>query len=412
MPNECALHLTDAVLESKRSLTDPIADQVVAQIIESGYEEKINDIFYTLVRTNGFDGEAFSSLPDPISQLLVNYFDETSHLPSWADPVLIAQGEAVFSEYGPEISMILNVKSLPLCYACSNGAEVLYMTGRLTERSGSLNPLARRLMETSQMIMNALAPGGMSPTGNGIITIQKVRLIHASIRYFIQHERYNPKGWNADTLGKPINQEDLAGTLMSFGPLVLKGLQQMNIELSDAKIKGYMHAWKVIGYLMGVEDLFLTDDYAEGWNIGVAIMKHQAKASDHGKELTKACIDFLNSIIPGNLFDEMPEYMIWYFSQDVSEAIGLDIAAALGVREGDQLRDKVMLKLCDLFFRDMGKVGDHSKIIFGISCYLNRKVLQGFLHHFNDNKNVRFSIPPSLQDDWKLNEEITTPYTF
>ncbi|MBL6445635.1 DUF2236 domain-containing protein [Fulvivirga sp. 29W222] len=408
---------SDDFLESKRSETDPIADQVVATIIESGYEEKINEVFTHLVRNSSFNAKTFSSLPKKVSEVVTSYFEETKNLPSWADASLMRTGEEVFTLYGPEIAMILNVKSLPLCYACSKGAKVLYMTGRLTERSGSIDPLARRLMETAQMIMNALSPGGMSPQGNGIVTIQKVRLIHASIRYFLLHEKYNPKGWDTDYYGKPINQEDLAGTLMSFGPLVIQGLKQLGINLSNKQVSGFMHSWKVIGYLMGVDDEFLPDTFEEGWDLGIAIMKHQAAESDEGKELTKACINFLKHILPGTAFDEVPEYMIWYFVQDISKAIDKDLAQFLGVRGEHDIRSRIVFKLCRLFIIESNRLEEHSDVIALISGMINKKLLQGFLLYYNDHKNVRFYIPPSLQKDWKLHEKwedmvVITPNIF
>ncbi|UII31422.1 DUF2236 domain-containing protein [Fulvivirga ulvae] len=396
---------SDDFLESKRSETDPVADNVVATIIESGYEEKINEVFTHLVRNSSFNAETFSSLPGEVNKVVTAYFRETSHLPSWLNTTLMRKGEEVFTLYGPEISMILNVKSLPLCYACSKGAKVLFMTGRLTERSGSIDPLARRLMETAQMIMNALSPGGMSPEGNGIVTIQKVRLIHASIRYFLLHEKYNAKGWDTEFYGKPINQEDLAGTLMSFGPLVLQGLKQLGISLTDEQTMGYMHCWKVIGYLMGIDEEFLPDTFEEGWELGVTIMKHQAAESEHGKELTRSCINFLKHILPGTAFDEVPEYMIWYFVQDISKAIDKDLAQILGVHGEHDLRSRIVFKLCNLFIIESNKLDEHSVVIRLISGLINRKLLQGFLLHYNDHKNVRFYIPPSLQKDWKLHEK-------
>ena len=67
-------------------------------------------------------------------------------------------------------------KSLPEAYVCANGAKVLYTTGRMTEQSGNLNVFTRRLMETAQFVINVCSPGGLSDTGSGIITAQKVRL--------------------------------------------------------------------------------------------------------------------------------------------------------------------------------------------------------------------------------------------
>ncbi|MEL7004894.1 MAG: oxygenase MpaB family protein [Bacteroidota bacterium] len=392
------------MLQEKRAHTDPLADQVVATIISSGYEKKINEVFHTLIKNETFTEETFKDFPDEVRTPVTDYFNTTKILPDWVDNSLVKKGEEVFSLYGPEISMLLNVKSLPLCYACSKGAKVLHLTGRLSDRNGNIDPLARRLMETAQMIINAMAPGGLQAEGKGIVTMQKVRLIHASIRYFIKHPELNKAGWDVAEFGEPINQEDMAGTLMSFASLILKGLEQLNINLSLEQQNAYMHCWRIVGHVMGVDEDLIPKDYAEGWELGIKIMKNQAAESSWGKELTTSCIHFLQSIVPGNLFDRVPEYMIWYFSQDVSAAIGKDIAPMIGVHESDGLKGSIVLRLMKVVFKDIDTVEDHSVIVRKLTGFFNRKLLQGFLHHYNDDKNVNFYIPPSLQQDWKLKE--------
>ncbi len=405
------------MLEEKRKHTDPLADQVVTTIIESGYEEKINEVFHTLIKNESFTEDTFKDFPDEVRIPVTDYFNTTKILPDWVDNTQVKKGENLFSIYGPEISMLLNVKSLPLCYACSKGAKVLHLTGRLSDKNGNIDPLARRLMETAQMIVYAMAPGGLAPGGKGIVTMQKVRLIHASIRYFIKHPTLNQAGWDTEEFGEPINQEDMAGTLMSFAALILKGLDQLNIDLSTEEQEAYMHCWRIVGHVMGVDENLIPKNYEEGWELGIAIMKNQAAESTWGTELTTSCINFLKSIIPGNLFDDVPEYMIWYFVQDVSEAIGKDIAPMIGVEKTGGLKSVIILKLMKLIFKGIDETEDHSKVIQKLSGHFNRVMLQGFLKHFNEGKNVNFYIPPSLQKNWKLQEEwenkiILTPSIF
>lgn len=397
--------ITPDFLEEKRKHTDPLADRVISSIISSGNEEKINEVFQGLVKNSDYDPSDFNSLPEKVRLLVNEYFEATSTLPDWADSKRMKKGEAVFSVYGTEISMLLNVMSLPLCYACANGAKVLYMTGRLSDRNGSIDPLARRLMETAQMIINTLAPGGMGPKGNGIVTIQKVRLIHASIRYFLKNPKFNRAGWDAETYGEPINQEDMAGTLQSFSALIINGLEQLNITLSDEEQDGYMHCWEVIGHMMGLDPTLIPQTYKQGWNLGIEIMKQQSAESDEGKELTRSCINFLKFAVPGNIFDNIPEYMIWYFVSDVSVAIDRDIAPMIGVTGDDSLKNKVLLHLSKWLFGELDELADHSKVIRNIASKFNRVLLQAFLKHFNEGKNVHFYIPPSLKKDWKLDDD-------
>ena len=396
-------NLTTNFLESQRHLTDPLADKTVAAIIDEGFEERINEIFITLHQNDGFDPSLLAHFPESIQQIVSNYFEESGKLPEWADQDLIAQGQQVFSQFGPEVFMLLNVKSLPMCYTCANGAQVLFDTGRLVEHNGKIDPLVRRLMETAQMVVNVLQPGGLSATGTGIITVQKVRLIHASIRHFLKSPKYNPAGWDVEKLGEPINQEDLAGTLMSFSPVRLSGLKQLEIDLTDQQILAYSHCWKVIGHLIGLHDDLLSDDYQTNWDLACAILKHQSASSEQGKTLTDSCVAFIQHMIPGNLFNEVPAYMIWFFFQDIEQAVGKPLAEMIGISDHQNLTDHLTVKLSQIITSHIAKA-EHHRIIQKLSGEFNKLMLQGYIRHYNDGKQVRFLIPPSLTTDWGINQ--------
>ena len=67
--------ITSEFLEAKRLITDPLADTVVAEIISSGYEQSINEVFMKLVRNSSYSPEVFKGLPDKVYTLITNYFD-------------------------------------------------------------------------------------------------------------------------------------------------------------------------------------------------------------------------------------------------------------------------------------------------------------------------------------------------
>lgn len=400
-------NLTDAFLSEKRTHADPMADQVITSIIEHNMQDQINAVLMTLVRNDGYSKVHFDQFPAEIAKLIENYFLESAKLPSWADENKIAKGQEVFGIYGPEMFMLLNVKSLPMCYTCAKGAKVLYETGRLIEHSGQMDPLVRRLMETAQMVVNVMQPKGLTPNSNGIVTTQKVRLIHATIRYYLKHPKYNPHGWDTATLGEPINQEDLAGTLMSFSPVILSGLKQMNVTVSAEQIDAYTHCWKVIGYLMGVNEDLLPDTFDQGWTLATRILEHQAAESMEGQALTASCIAFIKHMMPGNAFDEVPEYLMWYFFQDVSASSNKNLAQMIGISSHATLKDEFVLKLTQFFMGDLTHL-EHRKIIERISGPFNHLLLQGMLKHYNDGKKIRFLIPASLQEDWQLSDSWET----
>ena len=396
--------ITPEKLQEYRSVTDEEADNVVAAIIGSGFEKQINDVFMTLVRNTAVSSQTFSAFDADLAKILTEYFETTAQLPTWADHSLIEKGEQVFIDYGPEIFMLLNVSSLPMCYTCAKGAQVLYDTGRLLSHNGNVDPLARRLMETAQMIVNVMSPGGLSAQGGGIITIQKIRLIHASIRHFLKQGQYKNTPWDANEFGEPINQEDLAGTLMSFAPVVISGLKQLKVKLNDEDIQGYCHTWKVVGHLMGIKEDLLPDTYQQGFDLAVKILAHQADSSEAGCALTASCVEFMNHMLPGTAFDDVPSYMIDFFLKDFASGSGKDLSTFIGIDPMSSHKDKIMMALARFVIGGMSNI-EHDALIRKVTPYFNRLLMQGIIHHYNHGKSVHFSIPPSLQKNWGLTEE-------
>lgn len=388
-------------LDQYRLMADPVADNTISKIISSNLEKQINQVMMLMFRNDAFEKGMFVSLGPDLSQILDEYIVSTSQLPAWADAKKIKSGEKLFSLYGPEIFMLLNVSSLPLCYTCAKGARVLYDTGRLLSHNNDIDPLARRLMETAQMVVNVLSEGGLSEGGKGIVTTQKVRLIHASIRFYLKQGQYNDKKWDVAQFGEPINQEDLTGTLMSFGPVILSGLKKLNVELTDKETDDYMHCWKVVGHLMGIEPQLLPDTYQDGFDLASKILTHQADPSEAGEALTNSCVQFMNYLIPGNALNEVPSFMMDYFLEDFSNASGVNLSKCIGVEGRATKKDKVILSITKFMVGKISHLEEH-KQVQKISAYFNKKLLEGIIHHYNDGKGVQFFIPPSLQQDWGL----------
>jgi len=207
---------TDAYLDAARTVGDPEADLAIATLFaESGQQARvIAGVIESLVRNA-------EPTPENLPPQLHAYLEMTSRVPP---PVLphVKTGENVFAEHGPEILCLLGCYSLPAAYGARRGAQVLYRTGQLTERAH------HRLMVTSQMVLDVMGPGGLTARGRGIRTAQKVRLMHAAIRHLLLHDPHTP--WDTADLGVPINQEDLAGTLMTFSYQILDGLNSSGIS--------------------------------------------------------------------------------------------------------------------------------------------------------------------------------------
>src|SRR5262249_36156671 len=152
-----------------------------------------------------------------------------------------------------EILMVLGFYGLPADYAAKKGVKVLHRTAQLTRRP------VRRVFETTQMVVDVMAEGGLGSEGRGVRSAQKVRLMHAAVRHLLTHDPATP--WDA-SLGLPINQEDLAGTLMTFAYVVLDGLARLGIALASDDREAYVHCWQAIGRIMGVREELIPADFA------------------------------------------------------------------------------------------------------------------------------------------------------
>ena len=371
-------------LEVWRQHADPLADGVIAKIMESDSKRSISELFDQLIRNDDYKK---IELPSEIDA----YFDQTGDLPDWADEKKIKIGQDVFSQFGPEICLLLLCKSLPEAYSCKKGALVLYKTGRMREGDdGSLKKFTRRLMETSQFVLNVCMPGGFSKEGNAIITAQKVRLIHAAIRYYIQKD-----SWDAAENGLPINQEDMAGTLQSFSALIIEGLGQLGVSLTNEQKEGYFHCWRIAGHIVGLDIQLNPETYNEGLTLGYAIFDEQRAASEAGTVLTKAVLDFMENLMPGDLFNHTPAIIMRYL-------LGDETADLLEVPAHDGLLAKIVPRLLKIIFETEEEMENHSIFMKKIGNHVSQALLQGMLNHFNEYKGIHFYIPPGLQENWKL----------
>ena len=373
--------LTDAFLDEKRERADPLADNVVKDLIDSGKIDEVDRDLLALLRN---DQALSSDLPSSLH----DYFERTAG-PVEVDPEALRGAQRVYADYGPEILMVLGFYSLPAAYAAKKGVQVLYRTAFLEKR-----PM-RRVLETSRMVTEVLAPEGLAAAGRGIRTIQKVRLMHAGIRHMILEDKEHP--WDP-SFGVPINQEDLAGTLMTFSFIVLSGLEQLGIEVHADDAAGYVQTWSAIGRLMGVDDDLIPETVAEAEKLTRIIRLRQIDGSPEGIALTLALIDGYAEWLEG-IPASAPASMVHFFLDD-DPLMHQNVAAMLHVPSARWFYVLPRLVM------DLGRA---LRFIFGsgpvqarVMRWLSRHVVAALMNGSSNARLATFSIPDHLHDDWNL----------
>ena len=367
---------TQHFLDTMREQCDPPADEAVRILFQQQKVEATNALMKQLVANENVSVEM-------LAPPLRGFFERSGQLPSWADPALIRQGEQVFGRYGPHALTALFCASLPSCYAAAKGVQVLHLTARL-----ETDP-HRRIVETGQMIVDVMAPGGLAAGGRGLRSAQKVRLMHAAVRYLIHHSgRWDP-AWN-----QPINQEDMAGTLLTFSWVVLESVERMGCELSDAERQAYYHAWRVVGYVLGVDERLLPETWEEGSRLWKLIQQRQYGTTSEGQALTQSLLKLLEHILPGNLFDGLPAAFMRHL-------VGGSTANLLAVPQGDWTR----LLMGPL--RVLGWVSDELVDLHGpraarLTEMFGRRLVEGLFWVNRGPERVPFRLPTTLRESWNV----------
>ncbi|MGK7393480.1 MAG: oxygenase MpaB family protein [Candidatus Cyclobacteriaceae bacterium M3_2C_046] len=373
----------DAFFDQKRSRTDPLADEVLLKIINDRGLEYARKTFHLLI----------TNLELPLDQLPVQiseYLEQTNQLPDWIQPDQVEMAHDLFLDHGPKFLIFLYFKSLPLLYACANGAQVLFRTGRLIHDDASLLIFTRRIAETAQFLINVMTPGGLAPGQVGIRSIQKVRLIHAAIRQFMAHT-----DWPGKEYGKPINQEDMAVTLMTFSIATTDALPLFNLEEDTRKLEAYIHAWAGIGSLLGIEADLVPHNQQEARLLLDKILQRQAAYSEQGKLLTQALVQFAEKSLPGQFLDNAPETLIRYL-------VGPQMAFYVGLEKKYGCLNQLFPWLLKFIFGQEEKLEDKSPHWKKVIDQLSRHLVKTMMGYFDNYKGVYFHLPEPLKSHWKL----------
>ncbi|HEY9158729.1 MAG TPA: oxygenase MpaB family protein [Candidatus Binatus sp.] len=307
---------------------DDLADALVTKVAQQtqGGLPLLADLLRNMIRhetighfrsklTDAFKGSSPGDRKK-VGELLDKYLDDTRIVP-WAEPELIATGQRVFRQNGMIAFAILGCASLPESYATSYGAKVLGITQQL------LSHTKRRLWETSLFVINLMQEREDNLQGlsdEGIEAAQKVRLMHAAIRYLIKQQpaKMPPNGkpgselgnaflqmrWHEQEWGEPANQVAMSMAILSFSYVVLRSLRKLGVDLTHFEEKAYLHCWNVVGAIMGVDDRMLLPKGQESMEEAQELYERVwlrpgviARTSE-GRALEKALLEYMEDFVP------------------------------------------------------------------------------------------------------------------
>ncbi len=215
--------------------------------------------------------------PPALRELL----DSVAEFPRWVDWARVDRGCAVFLRAGFVGGLVLGLRSLPYGYAAPAGNKPLVFSGRLAERA------PRRLAETARFVAAVSEPGGLYRRDAGYTITVKVRLMHAQVRRLLQQSgRWDSARWSA-----PINQHDMLATILLFSQVFLDGLRLLGLHVDRHEGDDFIHLWRVIGWLIGVDEVLLPDDEISARTASETIYLTQGPPDVDSRELVAALLN-------------------------------------------------------------------------------------------------------------------------
>jgi tellurite resistance protein len=367
---------SDEHLDGLRHVGDAALDPIMRELVDGKSLAAVNAVLRTAVsnRTTASEG---------LPPRLAAWLDETARLPSDVDRHRLDRASEFFFDHAVSISALLGLASLPECYAARSGVKALHATDQM-----GYSGTAKRVSETAQFVLHVMCPGSFRDDGAAIPALVKVRMMHAASRLLIGAEQ-----WDAAVDGVPVNQEDLIGTLGTFGCTPLRHLEKIGVHPTPEQREDFWYFWRIAGEMLGIDRDAMPVDFAECEHFMQRIRERHYAKSNEGIELTKSLLAFYTSIVPGaGLLEGLVPGIVRYLAGDeVSDILEVPPSGYKAVIE----RNRVVLRWLNV-------AQERSSVVNRLVNGLGVKLLEHEAIRMGEGRRASFSIPDSIRRAWRL----------
>ncbi|ASO21239.1 hypothetical protein FHR81_002208 [Actinoalloteichus hoggarensis] len=362
-----------AGIEALKFRGDPLADDVITELVATDQVGAVNEV---LARFRSNDQPVPEELPPPVRAYLL----ATDAVPDWTDLDRVAGAYDFFIDDGVHVASVLSFGAMVNCYAQPRPSRVLALTHRL-------NQPHRRLSETAQFVLDMMAPAPFGAGGAFLPTIQKTRLIHAAVRYFITHSGT----WDVEADGVPVCQQDLLGALLIFSVQVIDGMRRIGVSVTEKEAEDYYHVWRVTGALLGIPAEAMPETLAEAQELNATLVEASYAPSPEGVELTRNLLDLYERMVPGRMFDGVVAAM-------VRQTVRPHVADWMGVPHSRGWRGAV--RAGARLMRLLERAEDRSRIATAVLDKAGSLLLTGSVRVLCDGQPTTLNIPAELKEKW------------
>lgn len=276
-------------------MADPVADPLSKEVFDAGGPAALGRLTRQLD-----DWEA--PIPDDLTPAMRAYFDTPLVYPDWVDEARIAHAEDMFAAYGPLTLTGLMLNGYTQFLTCPAGARAMY-----SARVFSPESVASRMLEIAQFALYMGARGGLSlaprtadtpaSIGRSAMSYRKLRIVHANIRLLLTCGATRAP-WDAEALGLPINQEDLALGMLCFCLGAIDSLQKSGFDLSRDDQEAMLMAWRAALWLLGLADGLQPADIPDAEALRRRILERHQRGTPEGAVVVREMLHIVEALLP------------------------------------------------------------------------------------------------------------------
>lgn len=317
-----------AMLDGMRRVADPETDAIAQAVFDRGGPAALGRLTQQLE-----DWEA--PISDDMPPAVREWFATPVNYPAFVDPVKLRVAEELFVEYGPVSTVALLMCAIPHFFTNPAGARSFYLA-----RIFSPDSLRNRMLEMTQFVASITEYGGLAQywvapaqrrpgdvhgvrKGGGMLTVQKLRLIHSNIRIMLSLPRDPDKRWDTAALGAPINQEDMCEAVLCFCFCTIDSLAKLGIEQTPAQQEATLCAWKTVGHLLGLSDALQPVDVAEGRALHKQLFERSCAETREAKVLIEEVVHIMRCMMPRGLRSVPPALMRYLMGPRVADQLAV-----------------------------------------------------------------------------------------
>ena len=315
-----------ATLDRMRTIADPETDALARELFELGGPPALTRMTRLLE-----DWEA--PIPAELPARMRDWFAAPVNYPAFVDFDRIRIAEDLFVDYGPVSTVALLSCAVPHFFTNAAGARSFYLA-----KIFSPDSLRNRMMEITQFVISFTQRGGLAQTwlspqqrtpgdphgvrkGPGVVTVQKLRMIHSGIRIMLSLSRAEETRWDTAKLGAPINQEDTCEAVLCFCFCTIDALAKLGIEQTPEQQEATLCAWKTVGHLLGMCDELQPANVAEGRALHKQLFERSSVETMESKVLIQEVCHIMRCMAPPGMKAVPPSLMRYLMGERVANQL-------------------------------------------------------------------------------------------